>query len=127
MYEQRLPNIASSNAPNSHMAAQKILQLAFLALAILIFQSFATVARSAPDSFADLVERMSPAVVNITTMTKVAKSVVPKGVVPEGSPFEDLFRDFNDQILVGEVHEILLRWALALSYLKMDLWSPTTM
>jgi serine protease Do len=97
MHEQRLPKIASSNAPNSHIAAQKILQLAFLALAILIFQSFATVARSAPDSFADLVERMSPAVVNITTMTKVAKSVVPKGVVPEGSPFEDLFRDFNDQ------------------------------
>jgi serine protease Do len=97
MYHQRLPKIASKIAPKSDRAARKMLQLAFLALAILIFNSFASAARSAPDRLADLVERMSPAVVNITTMTKVAKSLVPKGVVPEGSPFEDLFRDFNDQ------------------------------
>ena len=97
MYYSPLLKLASTTAPNSHMAAQKMLQLAFLVLCTLVFQIWATVARSAPDSFADLVERTSPAVVNITTMTKVAKSVVPKGVVPKGSPFEDLFRDFNDQ------------------------------
>lgn len=53
----------------------------------------ATIARSAPDSFADLVDEFSPAVVNITTTTKVAQGIGPQGIFPEGSPFEDLFRD----------------------------------
>ena len=97
MYHPRLPKIATLTLQNRHMAVRKMLQLGLLTLAFLIFQVSANVARSAPDSFADLVAKMSPAVVNITTMTKVAKSVVPEGIVPKGSPFEDLFRDFDDQ------------------------------
>ena len=53
-------------------------------------------ARGAPESFADLVEDVGSSVVNITTTTKVAAPVVPRGVVPEGSPFEELFRDFQN-------------------------------
>jgi serine protease Do len=47
-----------------------------------------------PTSFADLVEKVSPAVVNITTTAVVSQ---PTGgpVFPEGSPFADLFRDFG--------------------------------
>ena len=97
MYHSRLPNIASKVVENRHRATRQMLQLGFMMLAMLIFQISATAARSAPDSFADLVAKMSPAVVNITTVTKVAKNLAPEGIVPKGSPFEELFRDFNDQ------------------------------
>ena len=51
----------------------------------------------APDSFADLAESLSPSVVNITTSTIVAGNAGPQPMVPEGSPLEDLFRDFLDR------------------------------
>jgi len=51
-------------------------------------------ARGAPDSFADLADQVSPAVVNITTATMVAAPTGPNlPNFPEGSPFEDFFRD----------------------------------
>lgn len=52
-------------------------------------------ARAAPESFADLAERVSPAVVNITTSTTVAAPVNRGPVFPDGSPFDELFRDFG--------------------------------
>ena len=64
-----------------------------LGVALLLAQTLMTQARGAPDSFADLAESVSPAVVNITTSTTVAASTGPGPVVPEGSPFEDFFRD----------------------------------
>jgi serine protease Do len=52
----------------------------------------------APPSFADLAEQLSPAVVNITTSTTVAEVRRGPGPgTPEGSPFEDFFRDFFDR------------------------------
>ncbi|MEO0822042.1 MAG: DegQ family serine endoprotease [Pseudomonadota bacterium] len=56
-------------------------------------------ARSAPSSFADLAERLSPAVVNISTAQNVERPErgAPEQQVPEGNPFEDLFRDFFDR------------------------------
>ena len=50
-----------------------------------------------PVTFADLAERVSPAVVNITTSTTIAAPTGPQGLVPEGSPFEDFFNDFQDR------------------------------
>ncbi|NDV00153.1 Do family serine endopeptidase [Pseudoroseicyclus tamaricis] len=50
-----------------------------------------------PESFAELAQIVSPAVVNITTTTMVAGGTMPEGMVPEGSPFEDFFRDFQDR------------------------------
>ncbi|MBA3324950.1 MAG: Do family serine endopeptidase [Rhodobacteraceae bacterium] len=51
-----------------------------------------------PDGFADLAERLSPAVVNITTTTNVAQvDRGPAPVLPEGSPFEEFFRDFMER------------------------------
>lgn len=57
-------------------------------------------AQSLPDSFADLAERVSPAVVNITA----SQSPDPeqqrgfRGLpFPEGSPLEEFFRQFEDQ------------------------------
>lgn len=54
--------------------------------------------RFVPESFSELAERLSPAVVNITTTTVIAP--VEDGlrpVVPEGSPFEEFFKDFMDR------------------------------
>jgi serine protease Do len=45
-------------------------------------------------SFADLAEKLSPAVVNISTAQTVEQPQRDGPAVPEGSPFEDLFRDF---------------------------------
>ena len=46
-----------------------------------------------PDSFADLVEKVSPAVVNINTTSVIEQPTNP--MFPEGSPFSDLFREFG--------------------------------
>ena len=48
-------------------------------------------------TFADLAEQVSPAVVNITTTTTVAGNTGSGPILPEGSPFEDFFRDFMDR------------------------------
>ncbi|WP_375175393.1 Do family serine endopeptidase [Pseudooceanicola sp.] len=50
-----------------------------------------------PESFADLADRFSPSVVNITTATMVAGRDQATPMVPEGSPFEDFFREFQDR------------------------------
>jgi len=50
-----------------------------------------------PLTFADLAEQVSPAVVNITTSTMVSAPAGPQGIVPEGSPFEEFFRDFQNR------------------------------
>jgi serine protease Do len=49
-----------------------------------------------PESFADLAEQISPSVVNITTSAVVSTPTEGMPSVPEGSPFEDFFRDFMD-------------------------------
>ncbi|MDA3859508.1 MAG: trypsin-like peptidase domain-containing protein, partial [Roseovarius sp.] len=64
-------------------------------VAMLLAQAIAAQAR--PDSFADLAEKISPAVVNITTSTMVAQGTGPGPIVPDGSPFEDFFRQFRER------------------------------
>ncbi len=54
------------------------------------------VARPAPDSFADLADKLLPTVVNIST-SQTLKAAGPKLSLPDlppGSPLEDLFKDF---------------------------------
>ena len=56
-----------------------------------------------PQSFADLVEKVAPAVVNITTTAVVAQPTREGGpMFPEGSPFSDLFRDFGFPGIPGQ-------------------------
>ncbi|GAA6181288.1 DegQ family serine endoprotease [Shimia sp. NS0008-38b] len=66
-----------------------------VAAVVVVAQAVSADAR--PDSFADLADEISPAVVNITTSTVVAGRTGPQGIVPEGSPFEDFFREFQDR------------------------------
>ncbi|WP_076446362.1 DegQ family serine endoprotease [Roseivivax lentus] len=78
--------------------AFRMFWLASLSMILILAQSvFASAQGNAPRSFADLAERISPAVVNITTETTVAGRTGPQGIVPEGSPFEDFFREFQDR------------------------------
>ena len=70
----------------------------FLLVVILVlFSGFSSFARNLPDSFADLVEKLSPAVVNITTTAVVPEREKFNPMVPRGSPFEDFFRDFMER------------------------------
>ncbi len=70
-------------------------------IALVMAQALSAQARGTPETFADLAEKISPAVVNITTSTTVATASNPHGeggpIVPEGSPFEDFFRDFMER------------------------------
>ncbi len=71
--------------------------LGVLALCLAILNSPAQAA-DRPDSFADLAERLSPAVVNISTSMVVkdgSRPALPR--FPEGSPFEDFFKEFEDR------------------------------
>ena len=86
--------IALSATPASPI---RVLWLLIMGLALVIAQGLFVSARAAPDSFADLADQVSPSVVNITTSTTVSASTGPMPVVPEGSPFEDFFRDFMDR------------------------------
>ncbi|MEZ5795978.1 MAG: Do family serine endopeptidase [Defluviimonas sp.] len=70
------------------------------ALLLAVMMAFAAVsqgeARAAPESFADLAEKVSPSVVNITTTTTIAAPADGGPMVPEGSPFEDFFKEFGN-------------------------------
>ncbi|MBL4667259.1 MAG: DegQ family serine endoprotease [Sneathiella sp.] len=73
---------------------------AFVAVTLFAFSAFA---KAAPQSFADLAEKLLPAVVNIST-TQIVKSerggIVPQ--FPKGHPFEDFFKDFGGKGKKGE-------------------------
>ena len=83
---------------NSAAVRMPMIVLLALIVAVMLSGTGSALARKAPDSFADLAEKLSPAVVNISTK-QVVKSPhlneMPQ--FPPGSPFEDLFRDFFDQ------------------------------
>ncbi len=68
-----------------------------LGMAVALGQAQGAMARGAPESFADLAERISPSVVNITTSSVVAGPAAGGMQVPEGSPFEEFFKDFMDK------------------------------
>ncbi|MBT4115443.1 MAG: Do family serine endopeptidase [Rhodospirillaceae bacterium] len=82
-------------APKS--VAQFLTALGFV-LGLMAFTATSE-ARGAPDSFADLAQRLLPAVVNISTTSVVTgnrgQQQLPQ--FPPGSPFEDFFKDFFDR------------------------------
>src|SRR6056297_2183537 len=93
----------TSQAITLHRTARgyaRAIWLTALAMALLIAQAISAQAR--PESFAGLVDTVSPAVVNITTSTVVAQGTGPSPIVPEGSPFEDFFREFQDRSGQGD-------------------------
>ncbi len=87
--------------PNNPAEMRAVLAM-LMGLALVMAQAIAANAQSYPKSFADLAEKISPSVVNITTSTTVSSSTRPNPIVPEGSPFEDFFRDFMDRNRNGD-------------------------
>tara|TARA_Y100001970_G_C14199169_1_gene840051 strand:+ start:593 stop:2005 length:1413 start_codon:yes stop_codon:yes gene_type:complete len=68
-----------------------------LSILILLSASISSVlARSTPESFADLAEKLMPSVVNISTTQTVRSATNPFPFqFPPGSPFEDMFKEFQ--------------------------------
>ena len=90
------PQVSLPARPARIYTPQALIAVLFGALLVLA-QAMAAQARGAPESFADLAEKISPSVVNITTSTNVASDMRQAPVVPEGSPFEDFYRDFLER------------------------------
>ena len=65
---------------------------------LLVEGSSAAYASSTPESFADIAEKLTPTVVNISTTQVVDRDRAPEiPKFPPGSPFEDFFREFFDE------------------------------
>ncbi len=63
---------------------------------LILFLTFNSAnAKSAPESFADLAEKLSPSVVNISTTTVIEQKSRNMPSFPPGSPFEDFFKQFD--------------------------------
>ena len=80
--------------PSLRRAAVVALSAGFLAGAT-VLTPVPAFARAAPDSFADLAEKVTDAVVNISAATTVSESrnlQIPQ--LPPGSPFQEFFDDF---------------------------------
>ncbi len=88
--------IAASRSRNT--AAIKIALASLILLFGALFSQMAG-ARAVPTSFADLAERLSPAVVNISTSQTVKRPDIGPKIpeLPQGSPFEEFFKDFFDK------------------------------
>lgn len=89
----------NSRLPKQTVGSQKGIIFFIIALLVLV-PTDGAFAKAPPESFADLAERLSPAVVNISTSQTVKRQErdsVPVPEFPPGSPFEDLFRDFFDR------------------------------
>jgi serine protease Do len=82
--------------PSHWPGHRRMLLVAFGLMAV----PWATHAAPPPISFADIVERVAPAVVNISTTKAIGRGEMPEFPFPEpppGSPFEDFFREFFDR------------------------------
>ena len=88
--------------PKPQASKMRLAGLFAMGFALILAQALSASARGAPESFADLAEQISPSVVNITTSTTVAARGGAGPIVPEGSPFEDFFRDFQDRQREGQ-------------------------
>ncbi|AUR04328.1 protease do [Phaeobacter inhibens] len=100
MQPQAMKNTISSaravaRQPARQMTQWRLLWLAMISTLMVLAQ--VAIAQARPESLAPLADKVSRAVVNITTTTVVEGRSGPPGIVPEGSPFEDFFREFQDR------------------------------
>ena len=98
-----VPNHRSQGAGVHFFGVRKPSMARALVILAVVFGAWpfagSALAKAPPDSFADLAERLTPAVVNISTTQTVQRPSddvqIPQ--FPPGSPFEDLFRDFLER------------------------------
>ncbi|MEX1036607.1 MAG: DegQ family serine endoprotease [Sneathiella sp.] len=92
--------IGTRSVPANANSVRKGGVLIISTLTVLMLMAFMAVnanARSAPGSFADLVEKLSPAVVNISTTQTVKAPSGGLPQLPKGHPFEDFFKEFGNR------------------------------
>ena len=69
-----------------------------LVLILLSFPTSFVHSKTVPSSFADLAEKLMPSVVNISSTQTIKTTINPFPFqFPPGSPFEDMFKEFNRQ------------------------------
>ena len=71
----------------------------FHSFLLFLFLSYSKIVFAIPDSFADLVESLSPSVVSIASTT-VVRDTDPQDQIPrfpEGSPFDEFFKEYFDR------------------------------
>ena len=75
----------------------KMKKVKILSVVLLVINfSFFANAKNIPESFADLAEKLMPSVVNISTTQTIVTNINPFPFeFPPGSPFEDMFKEFN--------------------------------
>lgn len=90
----------TSSARQTELLAKQFIAVAMAV--IFLLGSSSAFARSGPESFADLAEKVMPAVVNISASTTIdnSKRVMPQ--MPRGTPFDDLFEEFFKRRGMGE-------------------------
>jgi len=74
---------------------KKLSYACVIKLFLIIFTINVSHGKSAPDSFADLAEKLSPSVVNISTTTVIEDKSRQMPSFPPGSPFEEFFKQFD--------------------------------
>jgi len=74
---------------------KKLSYACVIKLLLITFTVNVSHAKSAPDSFADLAEKLSPSVVNISTTTVIEDKSRQMPSFPPGSPFEEFFKQFD--------------------------------
>lgn len=90
--------VLSKQAETESRQTWLVWSIGLLAALMTLFMALSAQARTAPESFADLAEKLLPSVVNISTTQVVAGNhglEMPQ--VPRGSPFEDFFKEFFDR------------------------------
>ena len=97
-------NIVNRQRDMAHVRRWGLLALALaVVLSALFTFTGSAEARGAPESFADLVEKYSPAVVNISTVQNIpARRGRRLPDLPEGTPFGDLWEEFREQFDEGD-------------------------
>ena len=74
---------------------KKILNFSLIFI-LLVFPATYSHSKNAPNSFADLAEKLMPSVVNISSTQTIKSTSNPFPFqFPPGSPFEDMFKEFN--------------------------------
>ncbi|MBZ4023234.1 serine protease [Rhodobacter sp. TJ_12] len=86
----RMPQMTAAPRLAKSLLGAALVSTALVLAPVPPAQAFAT-----PESFADLVEQVKPAVVMITTSTVVTEPARGMPGFPPGSPFEDFFREFG--------------------------------
>jgi serine protease Do len=89
--------VTRAEAPALYRTATALLISAMVILAAVMGATQGRAQSAPPATFADLVDQVGDAVVNITTSAIVAGREGPGPIVPEGSPLEDFFNDFMDR------------------------------